>query len=146
MEVHGVQLILWCNTLTAITTQSSPWNLGIYLSPRATSMLFSGLKRHTTLIQVSAASVISAAVDGWSSPSSCYSLTATTETKADQLAKGNAAPLTGMLRSNCVKVILQKMRESEKKKKNPTKICTPKYWGGSTPELRQGTSSPKQVL
>lgn len=41
----------------------------MYLSPRATSDLLSGLKRHTTLMQVSAASVMSAAVDGWSAAS-----------------------------------------------------------------------------
>lgn len=56
-------------TLTEIDTQSSPWNFGMYLSPRATSDLLSGLKRHTTLMQVSAASVMSAAVDGWSAAS-----------------------------------------------------------------------------
>ena len=56
--------------LTAIETQSSPWNFGMYLSPRATSALLSGLKRHTTLMQVSAASVMSAAVEGWSAASS----------------------------------------------------------------------------
>ena len=44
--------------LTAIATQSSPWNLGMYLSPRANSALLSGRKRQTTLMQVSAASAI----------------------------------------------------------------------------------------
>ncbi|TNN24983.1 hypothetical protein EYF80_064891 [Liparis tanakae] len=39
--------------LTAMWTQSSPWNLGMYLSPRASSALFSGRKRQTTLMVVS---------------------------------------------------------------------------------------------
>ena len=39
---------------TVINTQSSPWNLGMYESPRATSDLFSGLKRHITLMVHSA--------------------------------------------------------------------------------------------
>lgn len=51
--------------LTPISTQSSPLNLGMYWSPRATSALFSGLKRHTTLmVHSAAASPILAAVDG----------------------------------------------------------------------------------
>ena len=54
-----------CHTLTEICTQSSPTNLGMYLSPRATSDLLSGLKRHTTLILHSAGSAISAAQWGW---------------------------------------------------------------------------------
>ena len=45
----------------------------MYLSPRATSELFSGLNRHTTLMVVSAAgSAMSAAVDGRSAASSRY--------------------------------------------------------------------------
>lgn len=54
--------------LTPIWTQSSPWNLGMYLSPRASSELLSGLKRHTTLMQVSAASVMSRWMDRTTSP------------------------------------------------------------------------------
>lgn len=50
--------------LTPIWTQSSPWNLGMYLSPRASSELLSGRKRHTTLMQVSAASAMSRWWDG----------------------------------------------------------------------------------
>lgn len=53
-------------TLTPISTQSSPLNLGMYWSPRATSELFSGLKRHTTLmVHSAAASPILDAVDEW---------------------------------------------------------------------------------
>lgn len=45
-------------TLTAMTTVSSPWNLGIYLSPLVTSELLRGLKRHITLMVHSAGSAI----------------------------------------------------------------------------------------
>lgn len=45
-------------TLTAITTVSSPWNLGIYLSPLVTSELLRGLNRHITLMVHSAGSAI----------------------------------------------------------------------------------------
>lgn len=45
-------------TLTPITTVSSPWNLGIYLSPLVTSELLRGLKRHITLMVHSAGSAI----------------------------------------------------------------------------------------
>lgn len=44
--------------LTAITTVSSPWNLAMYLSPRATSDSLRGLKRHITLMLHSAGSAI----------------------------------------------------------------------------------------
>lgn len=46
------------NELTPITTVSSPWNLGMYLSPLVTSELFRGLKRHITLMVHSAGSAI----------------------------------------------------------------------------------------
>lgn len=59
------KVCLLFRTLT-ISTQSSPLNLGMYWSPRATSALFSGLKRHTTLmVHSAAASPILAAVDEW---------------------------------------------------------------------------------
>lgn len=41
-----------------MTTVSSPWNLGMYLSPLVTSELFRGLKRHITLMVHSAGSAI----------------------------------------------------------------------------------------
>lgn len=44
--------------LTAMTTVSSPWNLAMYLSPRATSDSLRGLKRHITLMLHSAGSAI----------------------------------------------------------------------------------------
>lgn len=89
--------------LTAICTQSSPWNFGMYLSPRATSELFSGLKRHTTLIEVSAASAISAAVGGWSAASSRQS-----DSYRKTGSHRQTAPLTEMLRltRNCPKIFL----------------------------------------
>ncbi len=51
-------IMISCYKLTAMTTLSSPWNLGMYLSPLTTSELFKGRKRHMTLMVHSAGSAI----------------------------------------------------------------------------------------